>query len=92
MSVNETTEMWRDHRHYVQDRRWEGTYQNGKILRASGIPGEFRNMETVFIIRAKGWPRVDFWPPSGMWLDHKTKKRHYGDADAFVAWCRKEAK
>ena len=86
---NETNQIWREVHEDQAKARAARKVKNLEVLAASTIPYETRNDGDVVLIRARGYPIVDFWPSTNKWA---TSGRYMmGNAESLIAWLKKKA-
>ena len=68
------SEMWDVVRKRGQEKRARNRGDSALMLTESGIPFAVHNAGAHLIVAG----RIDFWPGTGLWMERKSNKRHYG--------------
>lgn len=77
---------WNEIQKTEKARRWE---ENLRAVVDAGLPYQMANNDRVLLFRDKRGPKVDFYPSTNTWRDHKAGKTLHGTGRDFVAWYRK---
>jgi len=76
-SVNETTEMWREHKEAGQKKRLDNKLHATERLTKLGIDFESKNFGVHIIVSNKNG-FIDYWPSTGMFIQRFNSKRGRG--------------
>lgn len=83
--MREVFDLLREDRRERRDARRE---KNDGAIRESGLPWKSRNDGASWILRSPEYPRVDFFPGTGRWIDIEAGKIHWGGAVTCLGWIK----